>query len=65
MIEYINEIKRQLIEVYEFQEDSDKPGCPLDVPDGEYPMTISGKLDKVRIENGAINCCNFEEEMST
>ena len=33
------------------------------VPDGEYPMTIvEGKLDRVRIINGHIHCCNFDEE---
>lgn len=30
------------------------------IPDGEYPMTIEGKLDRVRVENGGINCCNFD-----
>ena len=32
------------------------------IPDGEYPMIIEGKLDKVRIVNCVINCCNFDEE---
>lgn len=56
---YIQEIQRQLIAVYGFKENPEKPGLPLDVPDGEYPMTIEGKVDNVRIVNGTINCCNF------
>ncbi len=62
MTDYIREIQRQWIEVYGFQENPDKPGVPLNVPDGEYPMTIEGKLDHVRVVDGNINCCNFEGE---
>jgi hypothetical protein len=51
-----------LIEKHGFREDPAHPGLPLDVPDGEYPMTIDGKLDHVRVEGGKINCCNFEDE---
>lgn len=61
MIAYINAIKRQMIDQYKFPEDPNNPGCVLgNVPDGEYPMTIDGKLDNVKIKNGMINCCNFE-----
>lgn len=62
MTAYIDEIKRQFIEVYDFEEHPDKPGVPVHVPDGDYPMTIDGKLDHVKIVNGRIDCCNFEEE---
>jgi hypothetical protein len=31
------------------------------IPDGVYPMTIDGKLDRVRMEDNKIHCCNFEE----
>lgn len=62
MIEYINAIKRKLIDQYGFPENPMVPGCVFgDVPDGEYPMTINGKLDNVRIKDGKINCCNFDE----
>lgn len=54
MTEYIREIQRQLIEIYGYQEDPDKRGVPMDVPDGEYPMTIDGKLDQVKVVNGSI-----------
>ena len=62
MTDYIREIQRQFIEVYEFPENPEKPGLPLNVPDGEYPMTIDGKLDLVKIEGGTINCCNFDTQ---
>ncbi len=62
MTEYIREIQRQFISKYGFKERLEKSGIPLDVPDGEYPMEIEGKLDKVRITNGTISCCNFEDK---
>ncbi|MBX4211432.1 MAG: hypothetical protein KW806_01385 [Candidatus Yanofskybacteria bacterium] len=58
MTNYIGEIQRQLVEVYHFS--TNEKGLPTNVPDGEYPMTIEGKVDKVRIVNGGINCCNFD-----
>jgi hypothetical protein len=61
MTNYIQEIQRQFIEVYNFPENPEKPGLPLHVPDGEYLMTIEGKRDNVKVANGFINCCNFEE----
>ena len=60
MIEYIAEIQRQFIDVYGFPS---KDGLPQGVPDGVYPMTINGRLDRVRIENDRIFCCNFDEEV--
>lgn len=62
MTEYIREIQRQFIEVFNFPENPDKPGLPTDVTDGEYPMTIDGKLDNVRIVNGMIHCGIFESQ---
>ncbi len=58
MTDYIREIQRQFIEVYGFPEHPEKPGVPVNVPDGEYPMEIEGKTDYVRIEDGNIMCCN-------
>lgn len=61
MTEYIDAIKRQLIDQYGFPEDLDHPGCVQgEVPDGEYPMTINDRLDYVRIEGGKISYCNFD-----
>lgn len=62
MGEYIRAVKRGLRDRYHFKP---KPGSTeeeplLDVPDGEYPMRIQGKLDEVRIVNGRIHCCNFK-----
>jgi len=62
MITYIGKIQRQLIKKYGFKENPGKPGIPLRVPDGEYPMKIDGKLDRVRITKGKISCCNFEKK---
>jgi hypothetical protein len=61
MTTYITEIQRQFITKYGFDEDPKKPGIPLNVPDGEYPMEIEGKVDNVRIKDGTISCCNFEK----
>lgn len=60
MINYILEIQKQFIHKFGFKENPEKPGIPLNVPDGEYPMEIDGKVDKVRIVNGFIHCCNFQ-----
>lgn len=62
MLEYINEIQRQLIETYGFAENPQKPGLPLDVPDGYYPMIINRRLDHVRIVDGTFSCCNFDDQ---
>ena len=63
MSDYIRAVKRGLRDEHGFEP---LPGSTeeeplLKAPDGEYPMTIDGKLDNVRIENGTISCCNFEE----
>lgn len=63
MTDYIREVKRQLRDTYGFKP---LPGSTeaeplLNVPDGEYPMTIEGKLDRVRISGDRISCCNFDE----
>ena len=63
MIDYVRAVKCGLRDNYGFKP---KPGSTdkeplLDVPDGEYPMTIEGKLDKIRIVHGSISCCNFEK----
>ena len=62
MTEYIREIQKRFITEYGFAENPKKPGLPFDVPDGEYPMIINNRLDKIRIENGKISCCNFSNE---
>jgi len=62
MTEYIREIKRQFRDVHGFTPSRVVEGEPCfeHIPDGEYPMTIDGKLDKVRIVQGSISCCNFD-----
>ena len=63
MTEYIKEVKRQFRDVHGFtpSERSTKDKLVFDnISDGEYPMTIDGKLDHVRIKNGEISCCNYD-----
>ena len=59
MTQYIREIKIQLRDKYHFTPSRVEDGEPCfeNIPDGEYPMTIDGKLDPVRVENGRIFCC--------
>jgi hypothetical protein len=64
MTDYIREIKSQFRDVYKFIPDRVVDGgepCFNNIPDGEYPMTIEGKLDNVKIIDGKINCCNFKD----
>ena len=62
MTDYIRAVKRGLRDEHGFKPIGGTEEDPLiDPPDGEYPMTIEGKLDRVVIENGTINCCNFDE----
>lgn len=60
MLSYIMIIQHILITQYGFQESQSRPGLPVNVPDGDYPMTIDGKVDNVRIVDGKIHCCRFE-----
>lgn len=50
MTTYIDAVKEWFRENY--------PNAFPDIPDGEYIATIDGKLDRIIIENGNINCCN-------
>ena len=61
MTRYINEIKRQFRDKYKFTPFGGTEIEPLfdNIPDGEYPMEIDGKLDNVIIKAGTIHCCNF------
>jgi hypothetical protein len=65
MLAYIMEIKKQFVSTYNFIPTRITDGEPLFdrgvIPDGVYPMTIDGKLDRVRMEDNKIHCCNFEE----
>ena len=66
---YISEIQRQFVEVYGFPRRAPMSGYPEtkrevvpklgSVPDGTYPMTIEGKVDKVRVVDGTIHCLNI------
>lgn len=64
MLEYIRQIKIKFRDQYKFKPARTEGTEPVfavgQIPDGEYPMKIDGKLDKVKVINGAINCCNFD-----
>ena len=60
MTNYIAEIQRQLIDKYAFKENPEKPGIPMEVVDGEYPMEIEGRTDYVTVEDGIIHCLQDE-----
>ena len=60
MTDYISAIQAKLVSQYGFAERPDAPGIPIGVPDGQYPMEIAEKLDHVRIVDGKIHCCNFD-----
>jgi len=63
MLNYIAKIQRKLIDEYGFKENPEKPGLPIGVPAGEYPMEIEEKIDNVIVdEKGFLHCCNFTEE---
>lgn len=62
---YINEIKRQFRDKYNFIPTGGTESEPLfnnSIPDGEYPMEIDGKIDNVKIKDSAISCCNFDKK---
>lgn len=52
--EYFNEVRRQLMA----RCGPDAEGWHA-IPDGEYPMTIDGRLDRVRVEGGQIYCLDY------
>ena len=62
-LEYIRAVKRMLRDKFHFQSmpGSTKEEPVLYVPDGTYPMTINGRTDYVRVIDGEIHCCNFQE----
>ena len=61
--DYIKEIKHQFYTKYKFkpQRIVGNEYCFDNIPDGNYPMKIEGKIDYVKIVNGTIECCNWEK----
>lgn len=67
MTEYVREVKKQLRDKYGFVPDrtvGDEP-CFDHIPDGDYPMTINGKLDRVKVVNGRFVVSNLDHRAST
>ena len=62
MTEYIKAVKRGMRDQCGMKPTGGTKDEPLfdKVPDGEYPMTIEGRLDRVRCVGGKISCCNFD-----
>ncbi len=63
-LDYIDEIKRQLVDVYLFK-GVKNPHNKVEyitqlIPDGIYPMIIKGKTDNVFIKEGMIYPYNFD-----
>ncbi len=63
MTDYVNAIKRGFRDQIGMVPTGGTQEEPLfdNVPDGEYPMMIEGKRDRVKIIKGKIHCCNFDE----
>jgi len=62
MFDYINKVRRGFRDQHGFKPASGTKEEPIfdNIPDGVYPMDIDGKTDNVKILNGQISCCNFE-----
>ena len=61
MIKYIMAVKRGFRDQHNFAPIGGSDDEPIfnEIPDGDYLIKIEGRIDKVKIENGQINCCNF------
>jgi len=62
MLQYVAAVKRGFRDVHGFTPSGGTEHEPLfnNIPDGEYPMEIDGKLDRVRLIDGRLSMCNFE-----
>jgi hypothetical protein len=62
MTEYVRQIRIALRDQHKFQPTGGTEEEPLfnNIPDGEYPIKINGKVDNVLIKKGAIHCCRFK-----
>jgi hypothetical protein len=61
MTSYISEIKKQFRDKYKFVPCGGTKDDPIfnNIPDGEYPMLLDGKIDYVRVEGVSISCGNY------
>jgi hypothetical protein len=69
MTNYVREVKRQLRDRYGFQpvrvEGDELIFAEGQIPEGEYPLEIDGKIDHVLVVNGRFQFCRFEMEVAT
>lgn len=63
MLEYINKVKRGFRDQICLTPTGGTEYEPLFefIAEGDYPMVIDGRKDNIKIINGYISCCNFEE----
>ena len=61
--EYVREIKKALRDQHHLEPTRVVEGEPHfdDLHNGDYPMVIAGRLDRVRVVNGRFECCRFDE----
>lgn len=62
MTSYIAAVKRGLRDQHGFTPTGGADEEPLftNVPDGEYPIEINGRMDQVRVEGDKLHVCNFD-----
>jgi hypothetical protein len=67
MTDYTRAIKRKLRDQYGLTPTGGTEDDPVfdNVPDGEYPMEIDGKLPHGAIVGGYFRCCRFERKSMT
>lgn len=65
MLEYIAAVKRGFRDTHGFKPTDGPEVSPVfgegQIPDGEYPMVINGRVDHVQLVGGMIHCTRFEE----
>ncbi len=61
--EYMREVKTALRTQHHLRPSRVVEDQPLFdyLHDGDYPMVIAGKLDRVRVVEGRFECCRFDE----
>lgn len=67
MFSYIAKVKRGFRDIHGFIPSGGTDHEPNfdNIPDGEYPMEIDGKMDYVRISNGKMSVCNFNKTITS
>ena len=66
MTDYIKAVKRGLRDQCGIKPTGGTNDEPLfdSIPDGDYPVTIEGRMDTIRITAGKVSCCNFGSNLA-